>query len=1203
MRIRTFIRSILLLAFFAVAISAQSTSGSITGTVVDPQSAAIANATVKVTEEGKAYSLTATTDEEGRFVFPVVQPGVYTLSVQANGFKTQERKGVTLVSNDRLTLGNVSLEIGAITDTVNVTSEATLIQADSGERSYGIQGEQIRNLGVKTRSYINLATLAPGVVANGAGDGNSSSSSGISVNGVRTNSNNVQIDGITSVDTGNNAELSRIPLDSVGEFKLITSSSQAEYGRSSGAQIIAVTRSGSQDFHGSGYFYRRHTGLNANTFDNNRNNRTRPISDQEDKGYTIGGPVYIPGFFNTEKKKLFFFVNQEWTPRITPNGIRNVRVPTALERAGDFSQSLDSNGNLFNFIKDYTLNLPCQAGNTTGCFADGGVLGKIPANRLYAPGIKLLSLYPLPNATGTNFNYQDQVSNDTKERNDTVRLDYIFTENWRVYGRVLNNFNESLSPYDGLGFILGGNIGAGNFGWKNDTPRLSYAGTLNGTLSATTAVEFTYGFSRNSIDGRPATDFYTFQQSGVALPLIFPNATQGDFLPQVGYGGRLANTPSYRVGNGPFINSNRTDNIGGSLSKVWGDHVSKFGGVFELGKKDQTDRVQFNGGISFSNDTGNPFDTNQGFSNAITGVYQNYIQASNGSTGQYRYKNVEFYAQDNWKISNRLTLDYGIRFSWLPPTRDVSGQASNFDPSQYSLANAPRLYAPGCLGQAVGSFTPTGCTRVAYDPALPVGTILTGTGIQIPGTPGVNSFNGGLFIAKIVPGTGSGTNGLVATADALTKDQGLLYAPRIGFAFDLTGKQNLILRGGFGIFYDRSQGNLVFDYNENPPTTITQRFDFGRLQDLGNAGGASNRSAPFIRAIEKDAKIPTVNSYNLGIQYKLPFDAVLDVAYVGSQSHHLPHVRQINETPFGSAFLAANQDPTRAASPATNPGQNALPTDLYRPFKGFGGINFIEFVENANYHSLQISANRRFSKGLVVNMNYTRSLARGITTADDGQARIDQNRQIDYGRLGFDRTNNLNINWVYELPGVTKNRFLGLITNGWQFSGIYRYQTGEPELVSCGVSGFNTQQLTGSSSGTGPRCTVIGRITDGPISEFRRFNINAFQAPVVGSRGLEAQRDQLLVNSTPINNWDLSLSKKFFIWEKFNLETRIDAFNAFNSAQGGFLNFFGASYTAPGSTTLVNNNAANATTNRTGYGAVSGYRPNRTMQLMLRVSF
>lgn len=1195
---------VMLFVFCTGVIMAQTTSGSITGTVVDQQESAVAGAAVTITEEGKGFSLTAETDAEGRFVFPVVQPGTYKITIEASGFKKQERTGVALVSNDRLTLGDLKLEVGAPTETVEVNSEATLLQSDSGERSYGIQGEQIRNLGVKTRSYINLATLAPGVVANGAGDGNSSSSSGLSVNGVRTNSNNVQIDGITSVDTGNNAELSRIPLDSVGEFKLITSSSQAEYGRSSGAQIIAVTRSGTQDFHGSFYFYRRHTGLNANLFDNNRNNRPRPISDQKDIGYTFGGPVYIPKFFNTDKKKLFFFLNQEWTPRITPNSVRSVRVPTQLERNGDFSQSLDSNGNLFPFIRDYTLNLPCSATDTRGCFADGGVLGRIPQNRLYAPGIALLKLYPLPNASGTNFNYQDQISNDIKERNDTVRLDYVFNENWRMYGRVLNNYNVGRVPYDGLGFILGGNIGT--FGWKNDTPRLSVAGTLNGSLDANTAIEITYGFSRNSIDGRPDSDFYTFGKSGVNLPRLFPNATQGDFLPQVGFGGRLANTPSYRVGNGPFINSNRTDDIAGSLSKVWGDHVTKIGGVFERAVKKQTDRVQFNGGISFSNDTANPFDTNQGFSNAITGVFQNYTQASAGSTGDYRYKNVEFYVQDNWKFTRRLTLDYGMRFSWFPPTRDVSGQASNFDPSQYNPANTPRLYVPGCLGQAVGSFNPTGCTRVAYDPTLPVGTILTGGGI--PGTTPGNSFNGGLFIAKIIPGTGDRANGLVlAGKDALTKDQGLLYAPRIGFAYDLTGKNDLVLRGGFGIFYDRSQGNLIFDYNENPPATITNRFDYGLLQNLSNSASSANITPPFIRAIEKDAKIPSVNSYNIGIQYKLPFDAVLDVAYVGSQSHHLPHIRQINETPFGSAFLAINQDPTRAPSPATNPGQNALPTDLYRPFRGFGGINFVEFVENADYNSLQISATRRFSQGLLISGNYTRSLARGVTTNDDGQARIDGNRAIDYGRLGFDRTNNLTINWVYEIPSLTKNKFLGLITNGWQFSGIYRYQTGEPEFVTCGVNGFSNSQITGSSSGTQARCTLIGDPEGGEETEFQRFNIFAFQAPNIGSKGLEANRNDLLVNSEPINNFDLSLSKKFFIWEKLNIETRIDAFNALNHTQGGFLNFFSASYTAPGSSTLVPGNAANATTNRGGYGAIStfggGFRPNRTLQLMLRVSF
>lgn len=1209
---------LVLLLMLCVGVNlAQTTSGSITGTVVDPQGASVANAAIKVTEEGKNYTLTATTDSEGRFVFAIIQPGIYTITIEANGFKKQERKGVTLVSNDKLSLGNLSLEVGAPTETVEIQSEATLIQADSGERSFGIQGEQIRNLGVKTRSYINLATLAPGVVANGAGDGNSSDSNGISVNGVRTNSNNVQIDGITSVDTGNNAQLSRIPLDSVGEFKLVTSSSQAEYGRSSGAQIIAVTRSGSQDFHGSFYYYRRHTGLNANTFENNRSTSAtppaRPISDQEDIGYTIGGPIYIPRVLEN-KKKLYFFVNQEWTPRITPNGINRVRVPTALERVGDFSQSTQSssaNGGIFNTIRNYNLAGTCTSANTAAnpgaCYIDGGVLGKIPQASLYAPGLKLLSLYPLPNHTqlpGENYNYEEQISNNTKERNDTVRIDYNLNDNWRVYGRMLNNYNINTNPFSGLGFILGGNIGV--WGWKNDTPRLSYAGTLNGTLNATTAIEFTYGFSRNSIDGRPATSNYTFAASGLsALPRIFPGATQEDFLPQVGYGGGpLASTPSFRVGNGPFINSNRTDNIAGSLSKVWGSHVSKFGGVFEHGVKKQTNRVQFNGGISFSTDTTNPFDTGQGFANAATGVFQNYIQASAGSTGDYRYNNLEFYAQDNWKVSSRLTLDYGMRFSWLPPTKDVSGAASNFDPSLYNVANAPRLYAPGCLGQAVGSFTSVGCTRVAYDPALAAGTVLTGGGIP-PVVVG-NSLNGGLFIGKLVPGTGSRSNGLVAAGtNALTKDQGLLFAPRFGFAYDVTGKHDLIVRGGYGIFYDRSQGNLVFDYNENPPVTTTTRYDNGRLQDLGGVGTVASFSPQGLRAIEKDAKIPSVNSYNLGVQYKLPFDTILDIAYVGSQSHHLPHVRPINETPFGSAWLAVNQDPTRAAP--TVLGASALPTDLYRPFKGFGSISYIEFRENAAYNSLQVGANRRFSKGLVLSANYTLGRADGITTADDGQSRIDQKDYINYGRMGYDRTHNFNFNWVYEIPSLTKNRALGLVTNGWQFSGIYRFQSGQPETVQCNINGRNSINITGSSSGTAVgTCIVNGKVTERPIKDdFHLFNVNALIGLPDGATGafLEMTRKSFTAEAPSINNFDLSLSKKFFVWEKFNIETRIDAFNALNHTQGAFSNFFAGSVFDTTTRLPLVSAIANTTTNRTGYGAVNSYRPNRTLQLMLRVSF
>ncbi|PYS32579.1 MAG: hypothetical protein DMF75_11615, partial [Acidobacteria bacterium] len=290
--------------------------------------------------------------------------------------------------------------------------------------------------GIKDRSFVNFVTLAPGVISN-TSNGEAGDISTLYVNGTRQNSNNVQIDGVTSIDTGNNSLLAHIPVDAIGELKVLTSTYQAEYGRSTGAQVIATTRSGSKDFHGAFYFYRRQTGLNANGWLNNRNGLPRAFSDQKDTGYNIGGPVYIPGLFNKDRKKLFFFWNQEFAHRFTPPAApTNVRVPTALERQGDFSQSRDNSGNLFPYIKDYTLNLPCSATNTTGCFADGGVLGRIPQNRLYPLGIKILNLYPLPNYTpvgNDNFNYRTQESSKTPERNDTLRIDYNLSKNWRIW--------------------------------------------------------------------------------------------------------------------------------------------------------------------------------------------------------------------------------------------------------------------------------------------------------------------------------------------------------------------------------------------------------------------------------------------------------------------------------------------------------------------------------------------------------------------------------------------------------------------------------------------------------------------------------------------------------------------------------------------------------------------------------------------------
>ena len=408
--------------------NAQTTSGSISGGVLDQQQAAVPGATVTVRDAAKGVTQNTTTDREGRFVFPQLSPGTYTLSIEAAGFKKTERTGLDLVANDKLAFGNLVLEVGSTTETVTITAEATLVQSESAERSLAIQGEILRSIAVNGRGFTPLASLVPGIIFN-TNNGSSDAITNIFANGLRSSANNLQLDGVSIVDTGNNGTLLSLNLDAVEEFKVLTSNYQAEYGRSAGAQISAVTRGGKRDFHGSAYAFRRHDGMNANTWINNRdstatNHINKPRLDQRDLGFTIGGPIFIPKVFNRERQKLFFFFSEEHQKRfIPPAGPTRVTVPTALERVGDFSKTVDNAGNPFPYIKDSLTNLPCAAGSTAGCFQDGGLLGKIPPSRLYGLGLNILKLYPQPNATGVGYNYSTEQPSSQPQRQDLLRID------------------------------------------------------------------------------------------------------------------------------------------------------------------------------------------------------------------------------------------------------------------------------------------------------------------------------------------------------------------------------------------------------------------------------------------------------------------------------------------------------------------------------------------------------------------------------------------------------------------------------------------------------------------------------------------------------------------------------------------------------------------------------------------------------------
>lgn len=1190
--------SVLIFALAAAAFgSAQTTSGSIAGNIADPQQAAIGGATVNISDDTKGFSLSATSDKEGRFVFPQLPPGTYTLTIESKGFKKAQRTGIVLVANDKLTLGDLVLEVGATSETVTVTAEATLVQAESAERSYAVQGEIVRNIAVNGRQAIALAAIAPGVVTT-TNTGTPGDITNMSANGLRTSANNLTLDGVATVDTGNNGQMFAVVLDSIAEFKVLTSNYQAEYGRSAGAQISAVTRGGSRDFHGSFYTFRRHDGMNANTWINNRdstptNRINKPRLDQRDIGYTIGGPVWIPKLFNEDKNKVFFFFSQEHQKRFTPPaGPVRVTVPTALERAGDFSQSRDQAGNLFPYIRDAASGLPCSAADTRGCFQDGGVIGKIPANRLYSLGLNILKIYPLPNTTGSGFNYQTEEPTNQPQRQDLYRGDWNISNAWRANGKYIYYKNSPIQPYGS--FVLGTNLPDYATIFPNN--RYAVSGTVTGSLNPTTVLEITFGQTHNFIDILPNNPNFNRSALGLSnIPLLYTGAVQKDLPPQFVFnGGRIANGPNIGSNNAPFYNFNTTRDWSVSLSKIWGSHNVKTGIFWQNSFKPQSSFANNNGVYNFVNDANNPLDTGFGFANAAIGVYNTFQQASGYFIGKYRYNNLEWYAQDNWKVTNRLTLDYGMRFYWIQPQYDEDLQTANFIPSRFNSSDAPLLYRPVCLN---GAASCSGTSRRAVDPRLLVpGFVATES----------NTITGAL-IGRLVPNTGKITNGVIQAGAGiergLYRNRGIHFAPRFGFAYDVKGNQSLVVRGGGGVFYDRPQGNTVFDLVQNPPVTIQPTFFYGRMQDIGT--GQVLIAPPNLVAIDREGKIPTTYAYNLGVQYKLPYESVLDVSYVGTSGQHLLQRRNINAPNYGAAYLAQNQDPTAAAN--TLPGATALPVDFLRPYQGFGQIQYIEPSSSSNYHSLQTSLNRRFTKGLLLGVNYTWSKVLGTISADlpgvagFGAPHILDNRRANYGPLDFDRRHNFNINWVWQLPKATDKRGLGYAINDWQLSGIYRFVTGQPYNVGFNIPGLSAYTLTGTQNLEGARIVLLKNPGTGNSSDpYRQFDVSAFTTPTPGSTGFESGRNFLY--RAPINSWDLSLSKRFQVKESVGFEIRLDAFNAFNHTQFDAVNttLNVTSLTNPTPTNLGSESARNLWT---GFGAITSVRPPRNLQLSARFQF
>ena len=1218
------------------------TTGTITGTVKDSSGGVLPGVTIALTSETKGTPVPPVVSEaNGEFLVPNLAPDTYRLEITLQGFKTVQRGGLAVSGGDRLNVGIIALEVGTLNETITVTGESPLVQTESGERSFTVPTQLVESLPISSnRSFTMLSSLAPGTTAALGGN----VTAGIQPQRIGGGgAANIMMDGVSTMDLASNRPSLQMNVESIGEVKIVSSSYQAEYGRSSGVQVIAVTKSGTNQFRGSLYDVERNSAWNANSRVNILNGDAKPSLRERDWGYSIGGPIGKAGGSN----KLFFFYAQEFAPRSKSGDVVRFRVPTALERQGDFSQSIDNNGILYNLIRDASTGLPCTAANTSGCFQSGGVLGRIPANRLYQPGLAILNQWPAANVNvpGAAYNYEARLPQDNQLAwQPALRVDYNPTDKLRASFKY-SGWQQKVRPV--VGTLPG----------YNDSllsrPLIdTCAAQGNYAINSTTFAEVTYGRSRQPQSGCAlatqgsapiycATGFPADDVANLgAVPLIFPNSGFFDprylaskllqqsktpiyqnnqilIAPTFTWGNRIAtanappNTPFPASGN---LNGSYETSVNGSVTKELTGHTVKTGFYFAHGIKYQANAAGSGpvfgtprGAINFGNNTSNPLDSTFGLANAALGIYSSYQELSSWVEGKNGFKNLEGYAQDTWRMTSRFTLNYGLRVVHQSPQYDELLQGNNFLPDRWTLGSAPLLYVAGCANNV---YPCTGDNRQAMDPRT--GAFL-GAGTAA-------------LIGAVIPSTGDPLNGIVSVTSGKIPKEGytspaLGWAPRVGFAYDVMGNQRFVLRGGGGLFFARGFGNFL---NGNPPVVQDVTLQFGTLQSLAGAAASTPRPGPQVLGWQYDSPYPKDTQWSGGAQIMLPLTTLLDVAYVGHHSWDEIYPLNMGAIDLGSAFLPQNQDRTRAAS--TTPGASAVVTPLMAPLRGYNNVWMTSNLGWRTYHGIQLSVQHRLNRGIQFGMNDTISLSdRGFCASGgcpstqplrmqhntDGTytVRSDQSQQNDLLGDMLTPRHILKGTFLWMLPNRSSGA-LKAVLNDWQVAGVWTAATGQPYAVTYTYSsGGSNINLTGSPD-YAARVRVVGDTGSGCSSDAsRQFTASAFQGPISPSLGLESGNGYL--RGCFQSAFDTSISKQIRFAGGRSVQLRADIFNLLNQSIVTARNTSMQLANPNDPVTIVNlpfdasGNAipARVKPNGAGFGVANNYQPPRTVQLQLRFAF
>ena len=1092
----------LALLFHAAPASAQFDTAQVSGAIQDNTGGVLPGVDVVLVAEGTGLERRAVTNEAGLYTFPNVPVGDYRITATLSGFQPAARTGVRVNAGLNIRV-DIQLQIGGLTETVQVEAATTLV--DTAVIGRTVRAEQIADTPLSARRATQVAQLVPGTIGGNMGGlptAAATFATGItSINGGRSEEFITTVDGAPSIRVRANGgfTMGMQNADTVEEVQVLTTNYQAEHGRASAGLLKLVTKSGTQQFRGNAFWTGQDESLNANTWTNNRAGIEKSPVSFNQYGFTVGGPIYLPGMFNSDRSKLFFFWGEEWD-RIRSVENQQAIVPTAAMRNGDFSELLIPGNGFVNgtrVIRDPRTGLPFP-GNV------------IPRDRISPNGLALLNSYPLPipgfrqganNWIGTPATFDDT-------RKDSIKIDYVPANNHRIAVRHtwaphVWNDPESATAFSSI--------------W--DYPGRTAAATYTGTLSSTLINESTFSwgstkpsrfFGQRNCDYCPGgpglVPYPTRSQIGLSYPFIFPDTKlDPDKLSNLSIqnmsGLTLNQYPGYWY-DFVFVWSD-------SLTKIQGNHTFKAGvSVERSGMKDQIQlssasapaTTNQNGAFRFF-DTTRPDNTGFATANALLGLFDDYTEFGSKPLTNFIGMGYDFYGQDSWKVTRQLTLELGLRYSLWQQWRDENNAIASFQAEFYDPARA-----------------------VTVDRA--VGFVVPGTGDPFNGIvlPGDRPTAEALAQFPQLAGLERLYHGLPPGFAPDPKD-GL--QPRLGMAYALS--DTTTVRSGIGLFLNRPQINTSAAYGFNPPLSEMATVINGNVDA---PAGAQRRTFPLVMAMFSPEYANARSwAWNVTMDRQLPWQNTVQLSYVGRSASNLERARNINQLQPGTI--------------QANPGANA---NALRPYKGFGTINLYETTGRSRYNAMQLQVSRRASRGLGYSLAYTLS-----RTRDDGSSRTEllPNAYDDsgyYGISNLDRPHVLITQAYYRTPELSSTpAVLRALLGDWNLGGIFQAQSGAPFDVTTGVD------IAGVGPGSGAQYYNVVGDPNAVRTEFDGtravwFDRAAFQAPAPGTYATTWERNNL---RNP-GFWDLHMSlRKSVPVGTHRAELRWDVFNVLNHTNLG----------------------------------------------------